>query len=351
MAKVDIKTIANLDNPPTVVAQINYNFAGIQSIIDSLLSRDGKVPNAMQALLDMNANRIVNLPAPVSYTEPARHGDIQQYVDEAHEWADQAEESAEDAEASADEAEEALDELRTLYLGPFPTAPVLGFDGGPLTPGVMYFDTSVSRLFVFALDHVFVNLDSVVVLGNNVIIGYWIGLPVSTFAGLSDVDASDAQIGDVPVYDGDSWVATPLSAENVSYDPDDLSADNVQDAIDEILDRTSLGVYDVSFFVGGAQQNNELLFRIVAVRTFTLPVSLTGSRANARVGPAGATTVLLKKNGTQIGTINFATSATTGTFTFAGAVTFAAGDVLELSAPASADTTIKDIAITISASR
>ena len=59
----------------------------------------------------------------------------------------------------------------------------------------------------------------------------------------------------------------------------------------------------------------------------------------------------MKKNGSSIGTINWAASATTATYTFASTITFAAGDILQLVAPATADTTLADIGITIAATR
>jgi Iap family predicted aminopeptidase len=53
----------------------------------------------------------------------------------------------------------------------------------------------------------------------------------------------------------------------------------------------------------------------------------------------------LKRNGTSIGTITFAASGTTGTFSFASSVTWAAGDLFEMDGPATADTTLANINI------
>jgi hypothetical protein len=101
MAKIDLTPIANLDNPDSATTAINANFAEIEAFVDTLLSRDGTTPNVMTDILDMNANRIINLPAPITATEPARHGDIQPLIDRAEDAAEAAEYAAEVAQASA----------------------------------------------------------------------------------------------------------------------------------------------------------------------------------------------------------------------------------------------------------
>lgn len=79
---------------------LNANFDAIETAIENTLSRDGTSPNTMSANLDMNSNRILNLPAPLNASEPARHGDIQIYVDEAEGFANNANASAVAAAAS-----------------------------------------------------------------------------------------------------------------------------------------------------------------------------------------------------------------------------------------------------------
>lgn len=55
---------------------INNNFAAVETAMEKTLSRDGTSPNTMEASLDMNSNRIINLPEPVSDHEPARLVDL-----------------------------------------------------------------------------------------------------------------------------------------------------------------------------------------------------------------------------------------------------------------------------------
>lgn len=74
--KVSTSDLVNLDNPVTAVGTINLNIRNLGTAIDNTLSRDGTSPNEMNAQIDMNSNRIVNLPAPIGDTEPARLVDV-----------------------------------------------------------------------------------------------------------------------------------------------------------------------------------------------------------------------------------------------------------------------------------
>ncbi len=55
----------------------NANFAAIVTALENTLSRDGTIPNTMNASFDMNSNRIINLAAPVNSNDGARLTDIQ----------------------------------------------------------------------------------------------------------------------------------------------------------------------------------------------------------------------------------------------------------------------------------
>lgn len=72
MAKLTTADIANLQNETTAVSTINSNFAATEAAMDNSLSRDGSSPNAMNADLDMNSHKILNLPAATSANEPVR---------------------------------------------------------------------------------------------------------------------------------------------------------------------------------------------------------------------------------------------------------------------------------------
>lgn len=59
------------------VTTLNGIITQIETAFDNTLSRDGTSPNQMTATLDMNSNRIINLPAPQSGTDAARLADIE----------------------------------------------------------------------------------------------------------------------------------------------------------------------------------------------------------------------------------------------------------------------------------
>lgn len=109
--------------------------------------------------------------------------------------------------------------------------------------------------------------------------------------------------------------------------------------------------YDLVMFSPGAPTGNQLMARVLIPRIVLFPASLTGSYASANVAATAATTLTLARNGTSIGTVNFAAGATAGTFTFSSAVTTAAGDVLTLTNQASADATLADISVSLAGTR
>jgi hypothetical protein len=78
MSKITLTNLVNLQNETTAVNAINTNNNVLSLAIDNTLSRDGTSPNQMQANIDMNTNRIINLPIPVSQQEPLRLADVTQ---------------------------------------------------------------------------------------------------------------------------------------------------------------------------------------------------------------------------------------------------------------------------------
>src|SRR5215831_2260523 len=74
--KITLQNLVTLQNDSTAVAAINSNNAILTLAMDNTLSRDGTSPNQMESVLDMNSNRIINLPTPISITEPTTLGYI-----------------------------------------------------------------------------------------------------------------------------------------------------------------------------------------------------------------------------------------------------------------------------------
>lgn len=76
MSKITLQNVNNLIDSTTATAVINANSSTVQNAFDNTLSRDGTSPNTMLSTLDMNSNRIINLPAPIGSSEPARLVDL-----------------------------------------------------------------------------------------------------------------------------------------------------------------------------------------------------------------------------------------------------------------------------------
>jgi hypothetical protein len=87
--------------------------------------------------------------------------------------------------------------------------------------------------------------------------------------------------------------------------------------------------------------------RLVLPRRIDLYRNLKGSIFNAGVAATSDSTFTLQKNGDVIGTITFPAGQTDGVASFANAVDFRRGDVLQLFSPASPDATLANISFTI----
>lgn len=93
--------------------------------------------------------------------------------------------------------------------------------------------------------------------------------------------------------------------------------------------------FGVSFSTTGTPDPEALLSRFLSPGTFALPVDLEGSSAYCTAAPVGGDVVFtIARNGASVGNLTFADGSQTGAFTFASSVGFAAGDRLEVFAPA-----------------
>jgi hypothetical protein len=109
--------------------------------------------------------------------------------------------------------------------------------------------------------------------------------------------------------------------------------------------------YDVALFAAGLPAASGLLMRFVFDRAISFVINLAGSVASVGTAPTGAVAFAIAKNGTSIGTLNFASGATSGTFSVAAAASFAIGDVLTITAPATQDGTLANLSVTLSGTR
>ena len=357
MSKITLSTLANLSNESTAVASLNANFAAIQAEIDLLLSRDGSSPNTMVALLDMNDYSVINLPVPTTDTEPARHGDIQTYVDDAAASATAALASENAAELAETNAETAQANIDSRYLGNYSTAPTVDPSGNAVIEGAMYYDDTIEALRVYQEKNVLVtDLNQVIVsAGDEVLVSGWVAIPVNTIRSMNDIAETWAN-DEVVVWNTGQGKFIPLvlNAAAVPFDntvKGALSAATVQEAIDEVTDSITAGVYDISLFVEGLSAEGEIFYRLGAVRSFTVPSDTTGFIADSGTTANTTGQVVLKKNDVQFGTITWTSPSDTGVWSIPGDTSFAAGDILSIEAPAIVDTSLADLTISIIATR
>lgn len=76
MSKINTSDATTLTNETSFISLYNANNALIETASDTFLSRDGTSPNSMSASLDMNSNRIINLPTPVLSNDVVRLQDM-----------------------------------------------------------------------------------------------------------------------------------------------------------------------------------------------------------------------------------------------------------------------------------
>ena len=99
----------------------------------------------------------------------------------------------------------------------------------------------------------------------------------------------------------------------------------------------------ISGMFNGTPTNGLVLLRVPIPKAVTFPVSLTGSYMIADTAATAETVFSLKKNGTEFGTATFAASGTSATMAATSETSFAAGDILTMVGPATADATLADL--------
>lgn len=107
-------------------------------------------------------------------------------------------------------------------------------------------------------------------------------------------------------------------------------------------------VVDLGMFFPGTPGSSQLMFKFVAARAFTFPANFAGAYGHIGTNPTGSFVMDVSLEGAGIGTI---TVSTGGAFTFATtsgtSKAVAAGEVIEIEAPASTDATAADISATL----
>jgi hypothetical protein len=109
--------------------------------------------------------------------------------------------------------------------------------------------------------------------------------------------------------------------------------------------------FDLTAFYPGVPAASAIVTRVPVARAVSFPSGLPGSVAKASVAATSTTNFDVQKNGTSVGTITFAAGATSATFTAASTITLAAGDVISIIAPSTADATLANVGIVLAGTR
>jgi len=108
----------------------------------------------------------------------------------------------------------------------------------------------------------------------------------------------------------------------------------------------------VSTFGNDVMGDGAVLTRFIApVGGATFPAGLASSRFIAGTAATAETICTIKVDGTQVGSITIAATGTTGTWAAASDIEMAVGEVLTIEAPATADATLADWALTMVGTR
>ena len=159
--------------------------------------------------------------------------------------------------------------------------------------------------------------------------------PTSGFSAWNSADGAPG------VQPADVQIGTPSDGQFLTYSA----------SASKWVNTTIVNPYDMLMYSPGVPGNSADMSRLIMARAVTLPASLTGSYASSDTAATASTVLTLTKNGTSIGSVNFAAAASTGTFTFSSAVTFAAGDILKLVNQSTADVTLANISVTLVGTR
>lgn len=172
--------------------------------------------------------------------------------------------------------------------------------------------------------------------------------------GASLLDGSTLEIS--PVDEGASFPASPV--EGKRFKKTGTGAGNyVYSAFLTTwipVTNVAFNSYDISSSIFDRPRSSDVVVRHLAARTFYLKPGLEGCSAKANVAATASTVFVINavRGGvtTQIGTLTFAAGGTVGTYASlagANAVIFGVGDELTIVAPATRDTTLSTIAITM----
>lgn len=157
--------------------------------------------------------------------------------------------------------------------------------------------------------------------------------------------AYDLTASALRTYDGASWTTTAGGLVDAPSDGTLYGRKNGAWAA-----VPSSATYRVGFFFTTTPTASEVLLRHVFTDAVTFPDEFVGAVGNVGTNPAASFVLTVAKNGATVGTITISTAGAFAFVTTGTTVAFAAGDVMTITGPSSADTTIANVAITLKGS-
>lgn len=165
------------------------------------------------------------------------------------------------------------------------------------------------------------------------------------------VPEADATNGDkIAVWDSAAWTYYAPAVGWVAYAQDEAATFVYTD--DGWLKIIIQVPFQIGLFCVEAPEDDEVILGWCFAHAAVFAGNMAGSIGAVETNPTVNFCALVKKNGTNVGLINIGTNGVVSFTTTGGAaVSFAAGDVLKVVAPASADTTIAGITVTLVGTR
>lgn len=120
-----------------------------------------------------------------------------------------------------------------------------------------------------------------------------------------------------------------------------------------VASATKVQPFDIGGYYPGIPTASVKVLRVPIARAVTFPANFANSVGTASANATGSTAFDIQKNGSSVGTITYGAGSSSATFASSGgaSVSFAAGDVLSIIAPATPDATLADVGIVLAGTR
>lgn len=182
-----------------------------------------------------------------------------------------------------------------------------------------------------------------------------------TLAGTNTGDETTTTAG--ALINGATAKTTPVDADFVGLM--DSAASNVLKKLSWASVKATLKTYfdtlysplaqpfDAHAFYPGVPSASAKVLRVPIARAVTFAANFSGSYFAASANATATTVFDVQKNGSSIGSVSIAAGGTTATFTTTSGTSksFAAGDVLAIIAPGTADATLADVGFVLAGTR